>query len=78
MKSLVEFVNEAYERRFDIPPYEYEVIMKALRAYLDNKDRKKNQGNGEPTDKDLESVIKFMGEEGRFERNGYRPQLLRR
>ena len=40
--------------------------MNALRAYRDNKDRKKNQGNGEPTDKDLEGVIRFMKEKGRF------------
>ena len=66
MKGLKDMLNEAYERHFDIPPYEYEVIMNALRAYRDNKDRKKNQGNGEPTDKDLEGVIKFMKEKGRF------------
>jgi hypothetical protein len=71
MKSLQEcleegLVNEKYERRFDIPPYEYEVIMKALRAYKDNDARKKNQGNGEPTDKDLEGVIKFMEKNGKF------------
>ena len=46
MKNLTECINEAYESHFDIPPYEYEVIMNALRAYRDNKDRKKNQGNG--------------------------------
>ena len=66
MKGLVEHINEAYERHFDIPPYEYEVIMQALRAYLDNKDRKKNKGNGEPTHKDLDGVIKFIGKKGRF------------
>ena len=66
MKDIKSILNEAYERHFDIPPYEYEVIMKALRAYRDNKDRKKNQGNGEPTDKDLEGVIRFMKEKGRF------------
>jgi hypothetical protein len=68
MKSLVESINmsESYERYFAIPPYEYEVIMKALHAYKDNVDRKKNAGNGEPDDKQLNGVIKFMTEKYKY------------
>lgn len=68
MKSLVESINvsESYEKHFAIPPYEYEVIMKALRAYKDNADRKKNAGNGEPDDKQLDGVIKFMTEKYKY------------
>ena len=65
MVDLKDYVMEKYERKFEIPPYEYEVIMKALRAYKDNDERKKNAGNGEPDDKQLDGVIKFM-ENGKF------------
>lgn len=60
MKTLQNFINEKYERYFAIPPFEYEVIMQALRAYKDCDDRKKNEGNGCPDLKQLDMVIKFM------------------
>jgi hypothetical protein len=40
--------------------------MKALRAYKNDADRKKNAGNGEPDDKQLDGVIKFMTEKYKY------------
>lgn len=63
MKDIKEYmVNEKYERVFEVPPFEYEVIKKALNVYKDNDDRKKNAGNGEPDDKQLDKVIKWWSD----------------
>lgn len=73
MKNLTEFINESlfllekYERYFEIPPFEYEVIMQALEAYKDCDDRKKNEGNGCPSLKQLDMVIEFM-KRGKFKK----------
>ncbi len=62
MKSIIAKINEKYERVFEIPPFEYEVIKKALNAYKDNDNRKKNAGNGEPDDAQLDKVIKWFSD----------------
>lgn len=62
MKQIDQFINEKYERVFEVPPFEYEVIMKALIAYKDDDDRKKNQGNGRASDEQLDKVIKWWGD----------------
>ena len=63
MKDIKNYlVNEKYERAFEVPPFEYEVIKQALTAYKDNDDRKKNAGNGAPDDKQLDNVIKWWSD----------------
>ena len=63
MKDIKNYlINEKYERVFEVPPFEYEVIKKALTAYKDNDDRKKNTGNGAPDDKQLDKVIKWFSD----------------
>lgn len=59
MKQIDNFITEKYERVFEVPAFEYEVIKRALNAYKDNDYRKKNQGNGCATDKQLDDVIKW-------------------
>lgn len=68
MKNLESFILEKgkYDQTFDIPPFEYQVLMSALKAYKDNDERKKNQGNGHCTDEQLEKVIKFFDKGGKF------------
>ena len=63
MKDIKNYlINEKYERVFEVPPFEYEVIKNALNAYKDNDDRKNNAGNGAPDDKQLDKVIKWWGD----------------
>lgn len=48
------------EKEFRLPSDKVSVISKALEAYTDNEDRIKNQGNGRPTDDQLNQVIKWF------------------
>lgn len=59
-KKNYKYVGNKYEKEYQIPPYEYSVINQALDAYKTDADRKNNQGNGRPSDKQLDDVIKWF------------------
>lgn len=63
MKNIKEFlITEKYEKIFEVPPFEYEVIKHALESYKNDANRKKNTGNGEATDDQLDKVIKWWSD----------------
>jgi len=59
-KKNFKYVGKLYEKEYRIPPFEYYTILQALEAYVDNDDRKNNQGNGRPTDEQMKNVIKWF------------------
>ena len=48
------------DQEFKISSDKVSIISQALEAYIDNDDRKNNQGNGRPTDAGLNQVIKWF------------------
>lgn len=63
MKDIKNYlINEKYERVFEVPPFEYEVIKQSLEAFKNDDNRKKNTGNGAPDDKQLDKVIKWWSD----------------
>ena len=60
MKGIKQYIAEKYEKKIIIPSYELSVINQALDAYKTNDERKNNQGNGRPSDKQLDDVIKWF------------------
>ena len=68
MKNLKDYINEKkYDYHCVIPPFNMEVIKRALRAYKDNDDRKKNEGNGRPTKDQIEDTLKLLDKNSRVE-----------
>ena len=66
MEHLQTYINEArgkyppYTLMVAIPPFEMSVIKNALKAYNDDPDRKKNEGNGHPDLKQLNDVLNWL------------------
>lgn len=66
MKNITEYIDEArgkyppYTLMVAIPPFEMSVIKKALEAYKDNDDRKRNEGNGRPSLKQLNDILDWL------------------
>jgi len=68
--SVIEYLKDSknakwvgrkkLDQEFRISSDKVAIISQALEAYIDNDDRKNNQGNGRPTDTALNSVIKWF------------------
>ena len=68
--SVIEYLNDyknvkwvgrrKIDQEFRLSSDQISIISQALEAYIDNDDRKNNQGNGRPTDTALNQVIKWF------------------
>ena len=61
MKNLTDYITEKkYDTRIVLPPFNKQLILQALEAYKDNDDRKKNEGNGQPTVQQIDDTIELL------------------
>lgn len=72
MKNITEYIDEArgkyplYTLMVAIPPFEMSVIKKALEAYKDDDDRKRNEGNGRPSLKQLNDILDWLNSQRNY------------
>lgn len=66
MEHLQSYINEArgkyppYTLLVAIPPFEMSVIKDALNSYKNDKDRKRNEGNGQASLKQIDDVLNWL------------------
>lgn len=72
MEHLQTYINEArgkyppYTLMVAIPPFEMSVIKKALESYKKDNDRKKNEGNGQASLKQIEDILNWLDAQNNY------------
>ena len=61
MKNLKDFISEKYERMLELPPFEAEMVMEALRYFLETKGYERDKDKGSYyTKEQVENTIKLI------------------
>lgn len=72
MEHLQSYIKEAkgkyppYTLLVAIPPFEMSVIKDALNSYKNDKDRKRNEGNGQANLKQIDDVLNWLNSQNNY------------